>query len=151
MKKVTEAMISGRQYESEHRMVGKNGKIVWVHDRGAVVKRNEAGEALRMIGSIADITERKEAERELKNTTERLSVATRAGEIGIWDYDIVSNNLNWDEQMFKLYGITKETFSGAYDAWKKGLHTEDLERGNKEIEMAIKGEKEFDTEFKLLS
>jgi PAS domain S-box-containing protein len=121
VKKVTEAMISGRQYESEHRMVDINEKVVWVHDRGAVVERNEAGEAVRMIGSIADITERKEAEKELENTTERLSLATRAGEIGIWAYDIVSNNLNWDEQMFKLYGISDYTIDLVEKAEKKLL------------------------------
>ena len=150
MKKVNEAIKKSENYESEHRMVNCKGEIVWVHDRGAVVERDESGNPIRMIGSIADITNRKNAEQEVKKITDRLSLATRAGTIGIWDYDVVNNILTWDEQMYKLYGITDKEFIGVYEAWKNGLHPEDLERADKEIEKALIGEKEFDTEFRVV-
>jgi PAS domain-containing protein len=66
--------------------------------------------------------------------------------VGVWDFDIVNNILVWDDQMFALYGIKKEDFSGAYEAWQSGLHSADKERGDREIKMAISGEKEFDTQ-----
>jgi signal transduction histidine kinase/CHASE1-domain containing sensor protein/CheY-like chemotaxis protein/HPt (histidine-containing phosphotransfer) domain-containing protein len=87
---------------------------------------------------------------ELKHTADRLSLATRAGGVGVWDYDIVNNNLLWDDQMYRLYGITQNQFSGVYDAWRAGLHPDDLQRGDDEIQMALKGEKEFDTEFRVV-
>ena len=74
----------------------------------------------------------------------------RAGGVGIWDYDPVENVLFWDDQMFRLYGITRETFSGVYEAWRSGLHPADLVRGDEEIQMALRGEKEFDTEFRVV-
>ncbi len=74
---------------------------------------------------IHDITERKQAEKALAEATERLSLAARAGGVGIWDYDVVNNGLVRDDQMFRLYGITKDRFGGAYDAWQAGLHPED--------------------------
>ena len=52
--------------------------------------------------------------------------------------------------MFALYGIKKEDFSGVYEAWQAGLHPDDAERGDAEIQMAIRGEKGFDTEFRLV-
>lgn len=148
--KVNEAIRKGENYESEHRMVSYNGEIVWVHDRGAVIERDELGNPTRMIGSIADITKRKKAEQDLKKITDRLSLATRAGTIGIWDYDLVNNVLTWDEQMYKLYGITDKEFSGVYEAWRNGLHPEDLERAERETEKALNGEKEYDTEFRIV-
>jgi PAS domain S-box-containing protein len=66
------------------------------------------------------------------------------------DYDVVNNTLTWDDQMFTLYGITREQFGGAYDAWQAGLHPEDKQQGDDEIQMALRGEKDFDTEFRVL-
>lgn len=98
---------------------------------------------------MIDITEIKKAEVELKETTARLELATRAGGVGVWDYNIPKNNLLWDDQMYKLYGIEKKDFKSVYQSWRDGLHPDDLERGDKEIQMAISGEKEFDTEFRV--
>ncbi|MEI8390729.1 MAG: response regulator [bacterium] len=98
---------------------------------------------------MTDITALKQAETDLAKAATRLDLATIAGGIGVWDYDIVNNILIWDERMFNLYGITEKDFSGAYEAWRKGLHPDDLERGDAEIQMAINGEKEFDTEFRV--
>jgi hypothetical protein len=49
-------------------------------------------------------------------------------DIGIWKWDIVRNQLTWDEGMYKLYEIDREDFSGAYDAWRSCLHPEWVEK-----------------------
>ena len=100
--------------------------------------------------TFLDITGRKTAEAELQMLSTRLSLAARAGGVGVWDYDIAKNTLDWDDQMFRLYGITRDQFSGAYSAWQAGLHPDDRQRGNEEIQLALRGEKEFDTEFRVL-
>ncbi|MEI7811234.1 MAG: CHASE domain-containing protein [Ignavibacteria bacterium] len=97
-----------------------------------------------------DITKRQQADEALRGITNRLSLAVQAGGIGIWDYDVFHNKLIWDEQMYSLYGIKEKNFSGAYEAWRNGLHPEDMERGDKEIQMALSGEKDFDTEFRVV-
>ncbi len=98
-------------------------------------------------GSDTDITKLKQSEEKLKQVSARLELATRAGGVGIWDYDIVQNTLLWDDQMFALYGIERNDFSGVYEAWRSGIHPDDMRRGDNEIQLAISGEKEFDTEF----
>jgi len=108
------------------------------------------GEPLRYRLTFADIHERVLAEEALRQATDRLALATRAGGVGVWDYDTVNDTLTWDEQMFALYGITREQFGGAYEAWQAGLHPGDKERGDAEIQMALRGEKDFDTEFRVL-
>ena len=87
---------------------------------------------------------------ELQRVTERLALAARAGGVGIWDYDVVNNQLEWDEQMFRLYGITRDEFSGAYEAWQAGLHPDDRQRGDAEIQLALQDKKEFDIKFRVL-
>jgi PAS domain S-box-containing protein len=59
-------------YTSEHRMMGKNGKYIWILDRGKIVSRAEDGSPLRVIGTHTNITERKQAEGERKATVELL-------------------------------------------------------------------------------
>ncbi len=102
------------------------------------------------VTSLNDITERKQAEEEVKQVSARLALATRVGGVGVWDFDIVNNTLIWDDQMLALYGIRKEEFLGAYEAWQAGLHPDDRARGDAEIQMAISGEKEFNSEFRVV-
>ena len=74
----------------------------------------------------------------------------RAGGIGIWDFDVERDTLTWDDQMFRLYGITAEQPGGAQEAWQSGVHSDDRERVDAEIAAALRGEKELATEFRVL-
>jgi len=103
-----------------------------------------------ILSVVTDISERKRTEEELARVSARLALATRAGGVGVWDYDVLNNFLIWDDQMFALYGVDKKDFSYAFEAWRAGVHPEDVERGDREVEMALKGEKEFDTEFRVV-
>lgn len=104
----------------------------------------------KLVAFARDISERLRTEQALQDATTRLSLATKAGKIGVWDYDVVENRLVWDDQMYALYGISSNTFSGVYEAWRSGLHPDDLEKGDHEIDLAIKGERDFNTEFRVL-
>ena len=99
---------------------------------------------------IHDNTDRKRMQQALLQTSARLSLATQAGGIGIWDWDVVNNNLVWDDTMFRLYGITPDQFTGAYEAWQAGLHPEDRQQGDLEIQLALQGQKEFNIEFRVI-
>jgi diguanylate cyclase (GGDEF)-like protein/PAS domain S-box-containing protein len=116
----------------------------------AVPQFESQGKFVGTLGVFRDITERNQAEDVLKNINERLALSTVAGGVGIWSLDVVNNKLTWDDQMFRLYGMTPEKFGGAYETWKAGVHPDDVERGDAEVQMALRGEKEFDTEFRVV-
>ncbi|MEI6972382.1 MAG: PAS domain S-box protein, partial [bacterium] len=113
---------------------------------------------------FTDISERKRREEELRLMTDRLTLAARAGGVGIWDLDVPNNRLVWDSQMFQLYGhrliwdrhtfqihgLTPDQFSAAYDAWRNGVHPEDRQRIDDEMQLALRGTKDFDTEFRIV-
>ena len=81
---------------------------------------------------------------------QRFSLAADSARIGVWDYHVPENRLIWDHWMFALYGLQEKDFSGAYQAWQNGLHPDDKLRGDEEIRQALCGEKNFDTEFRVL-
>ncbi len=127
--------------------LGIDGENAWYH---VTIKPSyHNGKVNGFLGISSDITAQKLAEIELRESELLLSLATQAGGVGVWDWDIPSNILNWDDQMFSMYGTKREEFPNAYEAWVKGLHEADRVRGDREIEMAIKGEKEFNTEFRI--
>ena len=137
-------------YSFESRTKHKNGGWVWGLTRGKIHTWDKDGKPLLMSGTLQDITDRKRAENDLVKLTTRLTLAVRAGGIGVWDFDIQPNILVWDDRMFALYGIDKKDFAGAYEAWQAGLHPDDKAQGDAEIQMAISGEKDFDTEFRVV-
>jgi PAS domain S-box-containing protein len=110
--------------------------------------RDESGNRY-IAGMGVDITPLKHAEDERAHLTERLHLATRAAGIGIWDWDIVKNELVWDDQMYALYGLRPGEFGGAYAAWLQGVHPADREASNAVSAAAVAGERAYDTEFRV--
>ncbi len=107
----------------------------------------------KIVGAVItflDITERKRAEQELRSSEERLALATRTGNIGIWDWDVTNNILLWDDSMYQLYGIRHEDFGSAYESWASTLHPEDRAHTEGEIQAALRGEREYAPEFRIL-
>ena len=138
------------KYEAEYRILTRSGKYKWFYDIGSVVSWDSGGLPLYVRGLVLDITDRKQMEEELKLASVRLELAARAGGIGVWDYDIVNNILFWDNQMFELYGIEKKDFTDGYDTWKTLIHPDDLERSLQEGKNAVRGDKEYDIEFRAI-
>jgi len=136
-------------FSFEYRFRNKEGNYLWILNRGKVVERNAAGEAIRVVGSHSDISKLKQSEQALKDNETRLSLAVKAGGVGIWDWDIAKDKLTWDDQMFALYGVNKNDFANAYEAWVNGVYEADKQRGDEEIQKAIRGEKDFNTEFRV--
>jgi len=100
---------------------------------------------------LRDITARKEAEREIEILSERLSLATGSAGIGVWDWLVESDNLIWDDLMFKLYRMEPEDFSGDRDGWLRNLHPDDRESAYQAVERALAGEEDYNIEFRIVS
>ena len=100
--------------------------------------------------SFADVTEPKRHETELKQTNERFAMASEAAGLGFWDFDIRSNTLLWDEQMFAFYGRSRSTGEQPYSLWSDSLHPDDRQRSEQEVLNAINGTRDFHTEFRVV-
>ena len=98
---------------------------------------------------VRDITERKRVAEEIAQLAERLELATRAAQIGVWDWNILKNELVWDDRMFALYGTEKEDFGGAYVAWLSSVHPDDRVRCDEAIQQALRAGTPYDIDFRI--
>lgn len=141
------AISKGKPYDTELIIITAKGNEVWVRAKGEVEMLN--GKAVRLIGTFQDIDERKKIELAHQEISELLKITTQTAQIGTWDYNLLENNLEWDHEMYRIFNIDKNNFSGVFKAWSSSIHPDDLERTLAATNDAINGIKDFDEEFRI--
>ncbi|MEQ8552390.1 MAG: PAS domain-containing protein [Cyclobacteriaceae bacterium] len=136
-------------YEMEKRYFHKDGHIVWVLLNVSLV-RDADRNPVHFVSQILDITQRKQTEDELKQVTDRLTLAVRGSKIGIWEYDIKQDVLIGDDSQLRLYGYSSGRFSVSLEEWLSSIHPEDVDQCRRDAWLAINGEKDFNTEFRVV-
>lgn len=136
-------------YKIEFRQRTRDGQWKWILSQGRIVERDANGSPLRMLGTHTDISERKRREAQLQESEERLALATLHNGIGIWDLDLKTRRLVWDESMYALYRVSKDEFSGTEAAWRATVHPDDLARADFEVSQAIAKGAPLETEFRV--
>lgn len=139
----------GSAYKVEFRQRTREGQWKWILSQGRIVERDASGHPVRMLGTHTDISERKRREALLQESEERLALATLHNGIGIWDLDLKTRRLVWDESMYALYRVRKEEFPGTEAAWRATLHPDDLARADQEISRAIAKGTPLETEYRV--
>lgn len=74
---------------------------------------------------VRDITERKLAEEELQRTQDKLLEAQRIGHMGSWEANFVTGKLEWSDEMYRIYGVDRESFDHTPEALFELVHPED--------------------------
>ncbi len=128
-----------------------NGSLRWLSTT-KVPLYNIHQELTGLVGISYDITDRKRTEAERISLSDRLQLAKDTAQIGIWDWDLKTDNLVWDDRMLELYGISREQFpekgTGIWAVIR--LHPDDQERVYRNWLDAISGERPLDTEFRII-
>ena len=124
-----------------------SGEKYWQTRLTPVIKD---GEVIAIVGSSADITEKKKIEEEFKKINERYDTAVSAANIGVWEWNIIDDELIWDNKMYKLYGTTPEKTEDKLKTWTESIHPKDREENTELLLKAKNGEKNFDTQFRVI-
>jgi diguanylate cyclase (GGDEF)-like protein/PAS domain S-box-containing protein len=127
--------------------IRKNGEIFHVERS---VTSFKLGNSYMAVGSLRDVTERKRLEQELRHYADRLTLASKAGEIGVWELNLQTDSLSWDEQMFRLYNVDPGEFNGVYEAWQSRVHPEDIQAAELSMQQATKDTGFWESEFRVI-
>jgi PAS domain S-box-containing protein len=99
-----------------------------------VILRNSEGKAIKVVGAIQDISNRKLAEEELRKSNERFELAGKATSDAIWDWDLTTNEVHWGRGLYALFGY-KENIDTA--SWGTMIHANDRLRVEKSLEFTL--------------
>ena len=99
-----ESILSGRFPQPiEHRIIRKDGSIRWVENT-VVPYHDTNGNLLSYDGTVRDITERKQAEKKLKEREEQLRLTIEGSNTGMWNWDIINENMSISDKYAELLG-----------------------------------------------
>ncbi len=127
----------------------KRGQEKWVLlNIEKVVDKNQKLEYI--LALQRDISERKEAERDLAQTTDRLKLATKSANIGIWDWFIKEGITVWDDITCMHYGVDPDVRQVDYERWKSFIHPDDIDGILSDIDLALEGKQDFNTSYRII-
>ncbi|WP_260446299.1 PAS domain S-box protein [Nostoc sp. UCD121] len=122
--KAAKQQLSGEPASAEYRILRPDGSVRWIWDRSFTVYDDQR--EVQFYGGIAeDITERKLAEESLRESEARLSLATEAAQMGIWDRSLIANTTIWSANMGLLYGLPINTLCPSVEDYLNLIHPED--------------------------
>ncbi|WP_445626340.1 PAS domain S-box protein [Nostoc sp. DSM 114167] len=124
--KAAKQQLSGESASIEYRIFRPDGSMRWIWDRSFTVYDDQG--KVQYYGGIAeDITKRKLVEESLQESEARLSLATEAAQIGIWERNLIANTGIWSANMGPLYGLPSNSLCPTYEDYLNLIYPEDRE------------------------
>ncbi len=152
---VEKGVSKGEPWNLELELVTATGRNIWVRAQGR--PQFENGECTGLFGVFQDITPQKQIEAQKQKVRERavaesirLQVANDALGMGVWEFDLITEELLWDKWMYLLYGVSEEQFTGAFEAWENTIHPDDIDDAKALLDYSIENDIKFDTQFRVV-
>ncbi|MCD8489210.1 MAG: PAS domain S-box protein [Desertifilum sp.] len=115
-----------------YRIIRADGSIRWINERNYGIQ-DSAGNLLYYVGIAEDITERQQIENALLESQQRYAIATQAGQVGIWDWNLKTNEIYLDPILKAMLGYADEEIRNHIQDWSQLVHPEDAPK----VEAAI--------------
>lgn len=133
-------------WQSEHRLRNASDKWTWVTGRGQVVERDTEGKPLRMIGTMTDITGRKQAELAMRDSMAKYQglVEDIGSKLVVYNHEPHNGELLYVSTGFEsIFGISRE--DALHQPWQSLIkwHPADLQKGNQFVSELIEGKSDF--------
>jgi PAS domain S-box-containing protein len=145
----------GPRYDVEYRLVRPDGTERIVHSQGDVTW-DESGRPLRQFGVLQDITELRQAEKELRASEEALrrretylAEAQRLSHTGTLAFNATAP-VYWSQESYRIWGLDPQQGLPDRETVLQRIHPDDRERVNVKIEEALRQKRDFILEFRIV-
>ena len=145
---VARAMADGTSWDLELPFVTATGRSIWVRSVGEAESRD--GKVVRLLGAFQDVSERHLVLEKLSRSNERFALASDSAGIGVWERDLASGSLLWDERTYRLFGLDGEAGGDPANVWAERVHADDLDRVTREMKACIAQRSDLDSEFRVV-
>ena len=89
-------------------------------------------------------------EAELQRLSRRLGLALETSRVGVWEYDLTTGDLVWDDRMNEIYGLPADEVR-RYEHWRDRLHEDDYERAREDFRIAIEVTGEYSSDYRIIT
>lgn len=97
-----------------------------------------------------DVTEGRRVQQALAANEERLRSATEVGRLGLWDWDVVSGEIHWSDEHFRMEGYAVDEVTPSYETWSARIHPDDRPDAEAALQQAMDRHEEFSHEFRVV-
>ncbi|MDI1450710.1 sensor histidine kinase [Polyangium sp. 6x1] len=102
------ALESGRSFSVDLHIRRPDGEERLLHQE-ADIECDAAGKAVRIVGTIQDVTEQRRAEQALRRSRESLARAQSVAHVGHWEWDAKAGESCWSEEVYRIFGLPPRT------------------------------------------
>ncbi len=144
-----ELLRSEGHYQIEFRLRAKDNTYRWILSRARVVERDKSGAPIRAVGTHTDVTDRKLSAAASRQTSERLEMAQSAAHIGIWEWNLVTNQAFVNDQWLLIFG-REEGSALSFQDFVDRLHPDDKENYLELVRRAFSGDGRIESECRII-
>jgi PAS domain S-box-containing protein len=130
----------------EVRMVRLDAVVTDVEVHSTLID-DEDGRAIQVI--VRDITDRKRAEKILRESEERLTLAFAGAQEGVWDWNLDTNAVVYSPRWTEMLGYAVDEIEPHISAWERLVHPDDIPRADRANESVARGDRTYEAEFRL--
>ena len=148
--KIERALREKRSFQNEFRLKQPDGTVKHV-DADILPVFSATGELVEIIATAVDVTERKRAEDTLRRGEAWLAQAQRLSHTGTWVLDGTTRHfLYWSDESYRIWGFDPlQGLPSRDDMWGR-IHPDDRERLWEEVQEAMREQRDFFEEFRIL-
>jgi PAS domain S-box-containing protein len=132
-----------------YRMLRSDGTLIWI-DRNSRAYFDPDGKLQRIIGMIADITDRIRAEEMLRQKDRELSEAQRLAQVGSWRWDARDDTVTWSEELYRIGGLDPALPLPPFNELRRQFTVESRERLQRAVEAALRDRAPYELDLEIV-
>jgi len=147
------AQIERGNYSAKVMVRGQDELATLGHAFNAMAERVQASHAAleqRIAERTHELAERKRAEEALRNSEATLREAQRIAHLGNWDWNVISNELRWSDEIYSIFGIVPDQFGATFESFLERVHPADREKVQQAVRESVETGKPYNLEHRVI-
>lgn len=130
------------------RHLKKNGEIIYVKIKAKFITFEER--KVRLVTSV-DVTAEIETRNKLTESNSKLQIASEIANLGYWTNDLIKSEIQWSEEVYKIFEVCPETFVLTLDTIRKCYHPDDAFEFDSNLNFSFDGTNTMETERRIIT
>ncbi len=148
--RLQEVLASQTIGEVEYRVIHPDGSVHWLLVKGKG-QYDAAGQPVRMVGIVMEVSQRKQLELSLQQSEERLRLALDLNQVGLWEWPMGTDILIWNDYNYYLLGYQPGEMEPRYHHWHDRIHPDDVSKVEQVLMDGLANQTACTVEYRLVS